>query len=80
MIRRAPNQLIYVSEKRYGLPLVIDPSTNEVIGQTGTLHGELADSFAIAFSSNAYGLKSKVDMAEEVDINKGTIVAGQNYR
>ncbi|GMI00773.1 hypothetical protein TrST_g5023 [Triparma strigata] len=62
MIRRAPNGLIYASERRFGLPLVIDPNrpTQAIIGQTGASHGELADSFAMAFSSNAYGLKSQV--------------------
>ena len=42
MVRRAPNNLVYVSEKRYGLPLVIDPTSNRVLGQTGVSHGALA--------------------------------------
>lgn len=76
MIRRAPNGLVYASERRYGLPLVIDPdrAPPTVIGQTGASHGELADSFAIAFSSNAYGLLSEVTWAEQAG---NTLTAGQ---
>ncbi|GMH63819.1 hypothetical protein TL16_g03810 [Triparma laevis f. inornata] len=80
MIRRAPNHLVYASEREFGLPLIIDPDItgedeDKVIGQTGAKHGDLADSFSIAFSPNAYGLKSFVSASRIGE----TIVAGQEY-
>jgi hypothetical protein len=78
MIRRAPNNLVYASEREFGLPLIIDPfiiGEDRVIGQSGAKHGDLADSFSIAFSPNAYGLKSLVSAMRIGE----TIVAGQEY-
>jgi hypothetical protein len=60
MMRRAPNGLIYITEARYGLPLIMDPTTSMVVGQTGQFFGDLADSYALAFSPGAYGKSSKV--------------------
>ena len=74
MIRRAPNGLIYASDGTFGLPLIIDPGMGTIIGQTGRFFGFLADSYAMAFSPNAYGLNSVLEL-HLPDI----ITAGEDY-
>ncbi|GMI17662.1 hypothetical protein TrLO_g10538 [Triparma laevis f. longispina] len=81
MIRRAPNGKIYATEKTFGLPLILDPSLSEsrVIGQTGAQHGDLADSYSVAFNPNTFGLNSEVLMGAEFDLTNNTIMAGIEY-
>ncbi|GMI01676.1 hypothetical protein TrST_g10380 [Triparma strigata] len=81
IIRRAPNGKIYATEKTFGLPLILDPTLDEsrVIGQTGAQHGDLADSYSVAFNPNTFGLNSQVVMGAEFDLTNETIMAGVGY-
>ncbi|GMH81014.1 hypothetical protein TL16_g08792 [Triparma laevis f. inornata] len=57
-IRQAPNGMLYASESKYGLPLIIDSREGDsdgVIGQTGAEFGFAGDTYSLAFSTMAYG-------------------------
>ena len=75
MIRRNRNGLIYASEQSFGLPLVLNsslPGPIKVIGQTGKKHGDLADSYAIAFNPNTFGLNSRIEHSIPMEVKAGT--------
>ena len=74
MIRRNHNGLIYVSEQSFGLPLILNvslPTASKVIGQTGKKHGDLADSYAIAFNPNTFGLNSYIKHTIPAEVKAG---------
>ncbi|GMH47586.1 hypothetical protein TrVE_jg8269 [Triparma verrucosa] len=80
MIRRNHNGLCYVSEMSHGLPLIMNatlPDDVKVIGQTGDKLGDLADSYAIAFNPNTFGLNSEVVINVPEQVSAGAEISLQ---